>query len=79
MSEEKRKGKIITSTRYIQYLARGNYMERSFKKIWILRFLALLITSVALATVVSLLARLMFVFGELINLGIVYLITKPKN
>ncbi len=35
--------------------------------------------TVAIATVVSLLARLMFVVGELLNLGIVYFLTKEKN
>ncbi|MFH1749719.1 MAG: lysylphosphatidylglycerol synthase transmembrane domain-containing protein [bacterium] len=34
--------------------------------------------TVAIATVVSLLARLMFVIGELLNLGLVYIFTKEK-
>ncbi|MFC1656368.1 YbhN family protein [Patescibacteria group bacterium] len=34
--------------------------------------------TVAIATVVSLLARLMFVVGELLNLGLIYIFTKDK-
>ena len=34
--------------------------------------------TVAIATVVSLLARLMFIIGELLNLGLVYIFTKEK-
>lgn len=36
-------------------------------------------TSLALATVISVFARLVFILGEIINLGIVYFVTKEKK